>query len=445
MQAFLPLLGKDLRLFFRDRTALAFTLLLPILLASVMGSAMSSMMGGGGGGGSVPKVSLLVQDLDGTPESLALFEALGEADGLRVSLSEDARRSVRNGDAPAGLIIPAGYGELLAAGEVPETRLLRDSSASISQQVISGNLVFALGKVQLRTGGPALMTSMLKELGFAGSGLAMADTILASTWTQMEDLTVDLEESGGSEAPAEGVALGMDFLTDGPSLLGVVTEDVAGDSKGKQPGKGAGVSHAFAAMAVMMLMFNLVAAGGGLLDEEASGSMLRLRLSPAGGLALLFAKFSYVFLVGMMQLVVLFLFGWLVFGLPLPPHALAVSIVSIALCLAVAGMGMVFATACRSRKQLEGVSTVVILIMSAMGGAWFPREITPEWFRTLGNFTVTAWAMDAYHGALWYGKELWPTAGLDGIGVQVLVLLGFAVAFTAISVSLFRRRYGTAG
>lgn len=442
MQAFLPLLRKDLRLFFRDRTAVAFTLLLPILLASVMGSAMSSMMGSGGGG-SVPKVSLLVQDLDGTPESLALFEALGEADGLRVSLSEDARRSVRNGDAPAALIIPAGYGEQLAAGGVPETQLLRDSSASISQQVISGNLVFALGKVQLSTGGPALMTSMLEQLGFAGSGLEMADTILASTWTQMESLTADLEESGEGEVPTGGSATGMDFLSDGPAMLGVVTEDVAGESKGKKPGKGAGVSHAFAAMAVMMLMFNLVAAGGGLLDEEASGSMLRLRLSPAGGLALLFAKFSYVFLIGLMQLVVLFLFGWLVFGLPLPPHVFAVTIVSLALCLAVAGMGMVFATACRSRKQLEGVSTVVILIMSAMGGAWFPREVTPEWFRTLGNFTVTAWAMDAYHGALWYGKELWPTAELDGIGTQVLVLLGFAAVFTAISVALFRRRYGT--
>lgn len=438
------LIAKDLRLFQRDRLALGFTILLPILLASVMGSAMSSMSGGGG---ATPRVRLLVQDEDQSEASQALIEMLGDADGLSTEASADARPQVRNGDAPAALVIPPGFGAELAAGRIGATRLLRDPASPISQQVIAGHLVFALARVQFETGGLALMTSALDEFGFPVEGRAEATDILSSTWNQFESLAVDLEAQGSSPDPDvradSDSSTGSNLLARGPELLGVVSEDVAGANDATKPPDGAGISHAFAAMAVMMLMFNLVAAGGGLLDEEASGSLLRLRLSPAGGLELLMAKLGFVFLVGLLQLSVLFPFGWLVFDLPLGAHLPEVLVISIALCLAVAAMGMVFATASRTRKQLEGVSTIIILIMSAVGGAWFPREITPAWFRALGSWTVTAWAMDAYHAALWYGKGLIAKDGLDSIAPQVGVLLAFAVLFTTISVLLFRRRFGS--
>ena len=173
---------------------------------------------------------------------------------------------------------------------------------------------------------------------FSDKGKRQADAIFGSTWAQFEELTAELEASPSEN---ESSALGFNFLAQGPELLGVVSEDVAGADDGLTPAEGAGVSHAFAAMAVMMLMFNLVSAGGGLLDEEASGSLLRLRLSPAGGLELLFAKLGFVFLVGLMQLGVLFPFGWLAFDLPLTSHLLEVLVISVVLCFAIASMGMV--------------------------------------------------------------------------------------------------------
>jgi len=102
---------------------------------------------------------------------------------------------------------------------------------------------------------------------------------------------------------------------------------------------------------------------------------------------------------------------------------------------------MLFATLCTSRKQLEGLSTLVILVMSAVGGAWFPREITPEWFRFAGQFTITAYAMDAFHGVLWYGKGLLPTEELAGVWRDVAVLYGIGVAMMWGSFRLYRRRF----
>ncbi|MEZ5975082.1 MAG: ABC transporter permease [Planctomycetota bacterium] len=148
--------------------------------------------------------------------------------------------------------------------------------------------------------------------------------------------------------------------------------------------------------------------------------------------------------IGAMQLSLLFLYGMLVFKVPVLEHILEVLVISLAVLAAVSAMGMVFASYCRTRKQLEGSSTLLILIMSAVGGAWFPREMTPDWFQAAGKFTLTAWAMDAYHGALWYGKKLWPSGQMQGIWPEVAVLLAVALVLALVARRAYHRRFGRA-
>ncbi len=391
---------KDLRLFFRDRTALALTFALPILLAVVFGSAMGAM-GGGGGGGASPRVELRVEDADATPASARLVQRLTDLEGIRAVVAPEARRAVASGDVAAALIVPEGYGQALEARQIPTLHLLRDPSRTISQQVITGNLV------------PLLVESVIAELGAT-------------------QLPVQLM---GFAAARE-----LDFSSDVPALLGVVSEDVTGrDDEGMHRSWGA--SHAVAAMAVMMLMFSLVAAGGSLLEEEEGGTLLRLQLTPAAGPAILTGKLLMLACVGLMQLAVLFAFGMAVFDVPVLDHPLALTLTSIGLVLAATGLGLFFAVVCRSRKQLEGLSTLVILVMSAVGGAWFPREVTPDWFQTVGRLTITAYAMDAFHGILWYGKGLLATAERSGVWFDVAVLYGVGIVLSVLASRLYRRRF----
>jgi ABC-2 type transport system permease protein len=88
----------------------------------------------------------------------------------------------------------------------------------------------------------------------------------------------------------------------------------------------------------------------------------------------------------------------------------------------------------RSRKQLEGLSTIVVLTMSALGGSWWPLAITPDWYQFLGHFTINAWAMDGYQGLFWYGKDLL------GILPQIGVLLGIACGTSLVAWRLWERR-----
>ena len=190
-----------------------------------------------------------------------------------------------------------------------------------------------------------------------------------------------------------------------------------------------------------MLMFSVVGAGGSLLEEQDEGTLLRLQLTPSAGAAILTGKLVMISAMGLLQLAVLFAYGWIVFGVPVVEYAPELVVTSLVVVYTITGLGLLFAVACRTRKQMEGLSTIVILVMSAVGGAWFPREVTPDWFQTAGLFTITAWAMDAYHGILWYGKSILPTSELGGVWVQLAVLVAVGTALNWLSYRTYQRRF----
>ncbi|NOT29860.1 MAG: ABC transporter permease [Planctomycetes bacterium] len=456
---------KDLHVFFRDRAAVALGFGLPILLCTVFATAMGAI---GGDGGSVGRVELVLEDADRSSASRALVAELQAADGLRLDVlaaeaageeSKDTARSrVAEGDAPAGLLIGAGYGEALASGGDLPLVLYRDPGKVIEQQILAGNLLPAFFAAMGERLGPRIGAKVLDTFDFPVLGRERAQAILDSSWSSMEALVGELrtrvpdeEEEGDDEAAAieaENVEAdvetgdkdggdsdsGFDFASGMAELLGLEVEDVVGGDQEAAARKVAQQANAVAGMAVMMLLFGLVACGGTLLEEAHSGTLDRLRLTPGATGAILGGKFVFTALVGLSQLALLFLYGSLVFDVPILRAPLALGVLSAAVAAAVTGFGLLFAVLCRTQKQLEGLSTLVVLTMSALGGSWWPLAITPEWFQKLGHLTLNAWAMDGFQGIFWYGK------GLGGILPEIGVLLGIALFTSLAAWRLFERR-----
>lgn len=447
---------KDLRVYFRDRAAVLLGFGLPILLCTVFGAAMGAI---GGGDDAVGRVELVVEDADRSEASRALVARLGTTDGLRLDVLaaeegteegadevDSARSRVAEGDAPAGLLIGAGFAEALTSGGELPLVLYRDPGKVIEQQILAGNLMPAFLDVLGDELGPRMSARALAALDFPLAGRAAAQGILDETFARMQVLVGGLhaEEDEESEAspeasPAQGAAdsaddSGFDFASGITSILGIEVEDVVGGDQDAAARKVAQQANAVAGMAVMMLLFGLVACGGTLLSEEDSGTLGRLRLTPRATGAILGGKFLFTGLVGLTQLVVLFLYGSLVFDVPILRAPLALAVLSAAVAAAVTGFGLLFAVVCRTQKQLEGLSTLVVLTMSALGGSWWPLAITPEWYQKLGHLTLNAWAMDGFQGIFWYEK------GLGGILPEIGVLLGIALGTTLAAWRLFERR-----
>ena len=107
--------------------------------------------------------------------------------------------------------------------------------------------------------------------------------------------------------------------------------------------------------------------------------------------------------------------------------------IGICAAVAVAAFGMLLASICHTRAQLGALSTLVILIMSSIGGSMFPRFLMPEAMQKAGLLTINAWAIDGFTKIFWRDEpisHLWP---------QVLVLVAVAIVLFTIARRVARR------
>jgi ABC-2 type transport system permease protein len=138
--------------------------------------------------------------------------------------------------------------------------------------------------------------------------------------------------------------------------------------------------------------------------------------------------------MGVLQLTVMFVWGRIAFGLDLFSHLPGFFVMTLFTASAASAFGLVLATLARTRAQLSGLSTILILTMSALGGSMFPRFLMSETMQKFGLLTFNAWALDGYLKVFWRDApvwELWP---------QVAVLAALATVFLTLA-RVFARRW----
>ena len=408
----------------RDRGALALSFILPVAFFTIFAMIF------GGRRDTTPRISVIVVDEDHSRASQQLVKGLSE-ESLSVKTRPASKRGVEQpeyttataeaavklGEAPVALIIPQGFGEdpiSFGGGAHRSTiQLLKDRSDMVAPQMIIG----LLQKVAM-TAMPSVMAAQgAKYMDEYAGGL---------TAGQRERIDRDLENLRARESANGDTQTNQDSNSGMP--IAVSARDVVGENKNNPM-----VSFYAAAIGVMFLLFTASSAGGSLLDEAESGTLDRVLSSRVTMGTLLAGKLCYCCLLAFAQLVIMFVWAWLVFKLDFIPHLVGFVVMGVSTAFAVAAFGMLLASTCRTRAQLGPLSTLVILIMSSVGGSMFPRFLMPEAMQKAGLLTINAWAIDGFTKVFWRDEpvaHLWP---------QVLVLVVAGVAFFVISRRLGRR------
>jgi ABC-2 type transport system permease protein len=282
-----------------------------------------------------------------------------------------------------------------------------------------------------------IVRAFVGEDAFAKGDRSDLEKKSADLYEAMSRWAAEAETSrpSSSRPGARDPLASFDFMG---SMLGIKDTPVLADNQtAGQRRKMGSLAQSVAGTAVMMLLFGLAACGVTILQERDSGTLRRLLITPAPRAAILAGKFAFTFVVGMLQLLVMFAFGAIVFRIPVLQHAGPLLLVGTATCAACTGFGIFIATVARSQKQVEGLSTLIILLMSSLGGSWWPLFITPHWMQIAGHFTINAWAMDAFLGVLAYQRSV------SEILVPLLVLFGVTVVLISLSIIFFRRRFAS--
>ena len=410
----------------RDRVAQALTFLLPVLFFSIFATVFGNQ-----GRDTTSRVRIAVVDEDGSELSRRIVAALQQEGALRVRVTADtdgkgapldrasAERLVRDGAVPVAVVLPRGLGSAAAAfaqdAGAPRIQLLADVSDPVAPQMVNG----LLQKVTMTAAPDLMMQGGIQQFEKYAGSLTPQQRAAVDTWLPQ----LKTGAPGGQTAP------GGSAQTFG---VGVDTVDVMRQGKSDSL-----VSFYAAGVGVMFLLFSVSGAGGTLLDEVDSGTLDRVLSTRIGMGGYLLGKWLFLSLMGALQLTVMFLWGRIAFGLDLFSHVPGFVVMTIVTAAAAAGFGLVLATLARTRAQLSGMSTIIILTMSALGGSMFPRFLMSESMQKAGLVTFNAWALDGYLKVFWRNAPVWQ------LWPQVLVLTTLALVFMSLA-RLFARRWESA-
>lgn len=356
----------------------------------------------------------------------------------------EATAMVRRGNATLAILIRRDESGEIAAD------LLSDASDQVAPKVVSALVQQVLGAIPgpetLQSLGPnetlgegfgdRLTDGFAEGLGdplgdrLAGRGVAEELGVVQASGSEPTSSGTGATSSPIGSA-GNGVSAGLSS-----SLVNVPTKRVAIiDLLGGEKRNPVVTMYA-AGIAVMFLLFGATNGGATLLEERENQTLDRLLTTGLTMDQLLLGKWGYLTVLGIAQTTLMFIWGQVVFGVDLWGHLDGFLIITVVTAGAAAAFGLMLATLCKTRGQLNGLSVVVVLTMSALGGSMVPRYVMNESLRSAGLWTFNAWALDGYDKVFWRdlpAGDLWPQmAVLMGCGAVFLITArGLAVRWEA--------------
>jgi ABC-2 type transport system permease protein len=423
--AFIPffaIVRKDLQMFFSDRRAVILAFVMPMAIASFFGIVFSPRAQE-----EVAKISAVVVDEDSSAISREILSGLASDKNLSVQsvTSEQARDIVRRGRAAVGIVIPRGFGD--AAGraffrgtEKPELELLFDPSHSAELAMVRGLLTQHVMESVSREmfggqRGQQLIDETLNELDTSAMA-ADQKQLLREMLTSVRKFNT--ASAGTSAARSPGVTMPYSVREEA-----VTARRNAGYN---------GMAHAFAGMSVQFILFAALNLGVEMLLERQRGLFKRFRSAPVSKLTLIFGQMASATAVGAMVLLASFGFAILVWRVRIEGSLIGFLGIALACALMAASYGLLIASLGKTPNGARAAAIPATLIMVMLGGAWMPTFIFPAWLQRITVVVPTRWAVDGFDAMTWRGL------GFSAAVMPILVLLGFAVAFSLLAVARFR-------
>jgi ABC-2 type transport system permease protein len=400
---------KDLLQILRDRNSLILLLIVPLVLIIVIGLAFGNLFGSGS---AQITITVAVSNQDSGYLGKSIVDALHiNTDKLKITVNQytDTRQVtdqvVNSSNVDAGVVIPTGATNKLigavSTGTTPKNLVqfyslsrINDPRATIVQNIVAGVL-------SSQFAGTAAVGQIYSVCNQPGNHCAQSSI----------------------DAQSIATTVGQASVTGGTSSLQVLTA-----------GKAVTINsfdQLVPGYAVFFALFGINAAAATILQEKEDGTFRRLLIAPVQKYALLGGKLLAQFILTLAQLVVLFGIGYFAFHLHFGSLPAVIALL-IGTSFATTGLGILLVSVVKTRRQLNPIVTLVVLLTSAIGGAWWPLFLEPAWMQQFAKIGITAWAMEGLNGVMILGKDF------TQVIPDILGLLAYGLICFAIAMRFFR-------
>lgn len=454
MHPILVLLRKDFTGFFRNKAAVALTFIVPFVMIYLFGQIFGINRKDPGPNG----IPLAVVNASANPAAAKLIESLRAEKSFRViteaPLPDNSKRPLTEADlrplmqAPGApfrfaLILPA---DLVDSDQIGlKLKIFSNPRNEIETQTVNGLLQKTIFTNVPQLLGESLQANAKNFLGdarFKQFNGTIASAIAGAFGGDKEKIQRDLESGqlapglrrldvpsptppvGGVTPPRAPDASAAPTTTPATApaaaaltnLVRIETIQVVG-AKVKSPAATAIVGG----WAIQFLLFAVSASATGLFRERDAGIFQRLLAAPVTRAHILWSKFLYGVALGLIQLLVLFFGGRILFGIEVEQNLALLVVVCVFAGAACTAFGMLIAAIAPNAEAASGLATFFIMMMSSLGGAWFPISLMPEFIQQFSKLTLVYWSMEGFSAVLWAGQSF----------VQILPILGILGGITA--------------
>lgn len=366
----------ELRLFLRRKSSYIWLFAMPLAFVYFMGFANR-----GPGAPANRQPALLVKNADTGFLGRIFCQELG-AQGLRLLKPEEA-------DSAAGEIeIPPDLTSRLLQGEQTKLRFVKHEGAG------SGD-------------------SALIELRLVRALVALNGHLLEAASQTNAPSTLTEDQVRPLLAATNSVSLEARFA-------------------GRQPVP-SGFNFSLPSTLVMYVTMNLLIFGGAsLAAERRNGVIRRLASSPISHAELVQGKIYGLMLLGAVQILFFLALGKFAFHVNLGANLPAVTLSLLVFAWVASSLGVLVGSLTVAEDRVVGICVLGSLLMSALGGCWWPLEIAPPAQKLIALFLPTGWVLKALHQLISFGS------GFQTVLLPLAVLLAFGVGANLLAARFFR-------
>ena len=406
---------KDLRLLFRDSSALIFMLMAPFLLTLGMGALTGAFSAGEQTG--IRDIAVLIVNADEGElgEALVAVYQSSELDDLVNPIVMDdfaeAQTMVDEDQGSGAIFVPAGFTTSIIPEDVqgavtdpPQIEFYGNPTEPTSAGVLRSILDQFVNQVQIGRVSAEVIVRQLLENGLIPS----------------------------EQAPALGARIGQELASASPDSTSITVKNETAEG---EPIQFNILAYLAPGMAVMFLMYTVTYGGRSLLAENFNGTLPRLLISPTFPAYVLVGKAVGILLTAVAQLLILIVGTSLMFRLQWGDF-LGVILLIFAAAWGASGWGMLFAAILKTPGQVAVTGSAVMLLFGIMGGSFFDISMLPDWVQVVNKITPNAWAVDGFYILSVGGK-------INDILPNILALLIMGAILFAIA-TLWIRRHGLA-